>query len=287
MSLLYYDLNVISIGNNGNTLEELEVQGKDLEFEKALEENKKMQEAFIQGLARKFFQNFTLLILFSAEWEKTEERNMNKVKKKWNFLKNKLLHNRGIWQVEEGTSESIKYKIDKAEDFLRRRMRLKKDPKAAKKEYLNASAYQQRIKSQRANLSNVTSPNSHNRSGGMDFQGGFSDLDHGDTTALTPSIVSCLSDEVSPMVRKKSDEGLGFNEIPKEEVLATIKEKAFDYLNHKSASVETRGRKLCEKITLKGAVYGEIEITESKYIIFSPINSDRPDAPPYRFGALV
>ncbi len=53
MSLIYYDLNVISIGNNGTSPEELEVlQGKDIEFEKALEENKKMQEAFIQGLAR-------------------------------------------------------------------------------------------------------------------------------------------------------------------------------------------------------------------------------------------
>ena len=53
MSLIYYDLNVISIGNNGNNPEELEIQGKDLEFEKALQENKKMQEAFVQGLARK------------------------------------------------------------------------------------------------------------------------------------------------------------------------------------------------------------------------------------------
>lgn len=99
--------------------------------------------------------------------------------------------------------------------------------------------------------------------------------------------MSCLSDEVSPMIRKRSDEELKFNEIPKEEVLATIKEKAFDHLNPKAGNVEARGKKLCEKIALRGAVYGEIEIVDSKYIIFSPISTERPDTPPYRFGALV
>jgi len=55
----------------------------------------------------------------------------------------------------------------------------------------------------------------------------------------------------------------------------------------KTANTGTRWKKYCEKITLKGAVYGEIEITESKYIIFSPVTEERPDDPPYRFGALV
>ena len=83
------------------------------------------------------------------DWAQTESRNVNKITKKWNFHKKKLLQERGIWQVEESSSDRVRYKIDKAEDNYRRRMRLKKDIQAAQKEYINASEYQLRLKSSR------------------------------------------------------------------------------------------------------------------------------------------
>lgn len=92
------------------------------------------------------------------DWEQSEKRNMNKIKKKWNFHKKRLLQDRGIWQVGEPTPDIVRYKIDKAEDSLRRRMRLKIDIQAAKKEYLNATAYQLKLKSSKINMSNITSP---------------------------------------------------------------------------------------------------------------------------------
>jgi len=95
---------------------------------------------------------------FFVDWEQNEKRNTNKIKKKWNFHKKRLLQDRGIWQVGEPIPEIVRYKIDKAEDSLRRRMRLRIDIQAAKKEYLNATAYQLKLKSSKPTNSNMPSP---------------------------------------------------------------------------------------------------------------------------------
>ena len=85
----------------------------------------------------------------------------------------------------------------------------------------------------------------------------------------------------------KADENIGFSEIPKEEVLATIKEGAFCYLDSKPSTSVKGFKRQCEKISLKGAVYGQIEIIDSKYISFSPSIEERPDDNNFRLGALV
>lgn len=41
----------------------------------------------------------------------------------------------------------------------------------------------------------------------------------------------------------------------------------------------------CEKITVKGALWGKLEI-EDKYVIFSSIDGQRPNEGIYKFGAL-
>ena len=64
---------------------------------------------------------------------------------------------RGMWEIEEKTDGLERYKIDKAEDSLRRRMRLKRDYQAAFKEYLSVSAFQEKMKSKASMQSNNSS----------------------------------------------------------------------------------------------------------------------------------
>lgn len=55
---------------------------------------------------------------------------------------------------------------------------------------------------------------------------------------------------------------------------------------------KTKSRELtqtwnCEKIALKGVVYGDLKIVDSQYICFSSSQEERPDEPQYRLGALI
>ena len=75
-----------------------------------------------------------------SEWENTDRKNRIKIKKKWTDNHNRLTQDRGIWEIES-SDNVIKFKIDKAEDSLRRRMRLRKDHKAPFRQYLSATAF--------------------------------------------------------------------------------------------------------------------------------------------------
>jgi hypothetical protein len=99
-----------------------------------------------------------------------------------------------------------------------------------------------------------------------------------------------IEDSVPMTPRKKTQVSNNLPEflsIPKEEVLADIKERHIEIDSTKRKKKIVRWKHKCEKIALKGAVYGEIEITESKHIIFTPLDVERPEEPPYIFGALV
>jgi len=160
----------------------------------------------------------------------------------------------------------IRWKIDKAEDSLRRRMRLKRDYQASFKEYLSVSAFQEKQKRERK-MSNQSTTNT-----ALDASSdsGHTSLYHDD---LAPTPTS-KSESKQPLV-------LADFLIPKEEVLSEYKEK----MNERRRVIR-KWKKECEKIALKGAIYGDIEITESAFVIFTPSAAERPDDPPYRFGAL-
>ena len=259
------------------------------------------------------------------DWQQVEIKDTNKIKKKWHYHKKALQQDTGIWQIDEKLSEQIRYKIDKAEDSIRRRIRLKRDVQAEKKEYLSANAYQIRLKSSRNITATITAINNSVPSSpyhpnqrkyilyllslytycfirniykqiqgiGILQKGTLSDLSYDplDLSAVTPrsDLLNALEDSsllISPFL-KKNEEPVNFSDIPKEEALVTIKEGAFGYLEAKSRNIEKKWRRDCEKIALKGAVYGNIEIVESRYICFSPSQEERPNEPFYRFGALV
>ena len=95
------------------------------------------------------------------------------------------------------------------------------------------------------------------------------------------------TEDTLPPSPRRVEGTIGFSEIPKEEVLACIQEDAFSYLAPKEVASAPKWKNKCEKIALKGAVYGNIEITASKYIIFSPSKEERPNTNPYCFGAVV
>jgi len=202
----------------------------------------------------------------------------------------------------------MRYKIDKAEDYLRRRLRLKRDHHATNKEYLSVSAYHEKFKakfeqdlsesgklfSQR--LRQKTLQNGKELSP-IEFQNPDKTVSFIETSMIeTPSILEdrtfALEDSV---VKKEADkealekEEQEYLSIPKEEVLIDIKEPLIEHveIGITKKFVLEKWNKKCEKIALKGAVYGELEIIDSKYISFSPSDEVRSSEEPYCLGALV
>mmetsp|Transcript_30694 Transcript_30694/g.27884 ORF Transcript_30694/g.27884 Transcript_30694/m.27884 type:complete len:108 (+) Transcript_30694:79-402(+) len=91
------------------------------------------------------------------EWEEREKKNKIKILKKWDFLEKRMKKDRGMWEIEEKSDVIERFKIDKAEDSLRRRMRLKRDYQASFKEYLSVAAFQEKMKSKASMQSMLSS----------------------------------------------------------------------------------------------------------------------------------
>jgi hypothetical protein len=76
--------------------------------------------------------------------------------------------------------------------------------------------------------------------------------------------------------------------IPKDEVLTDINENFYGEGNRSQKNKFFKVFKIvCEKISLKGAVFGEIEIKNNSYITFTPSTKERPEDFPYILGSLV
>ena len=210
-----------------------------------------MKRSFEQGFRRKF-RDFIRLIL--QEWQKAEIAIFNKVKKKWIIDKNELQQEGGIWQTNENPSETTQNKIDETEDFLRRRIRLKKYNKMQEEEHSTFDLNQPRFK---PNKDSITM---------------FSDQNQNESHSTFTSMIST---------------GLGFNNINKEEMLSTIQEDTSYHLDGKSRILNVTFRAACERVSLKGTVYGYIEIVDAKKILFSPSLYERPADKSFPFGALV
>ena len=78
-----------------------------------------------------------------------------------------------------------------------------------------------------------------------------------------------------------------FLSIPKEEVLVDIVEKTIEIESSTKTKNITRWRCRCEKIALKGAVFGDIEISGNDSVLFVPTEDLRSEEIPYIYGALV
>ena len=231
---------------------------------------------------------------------------LTKVRKKWDFQRKKLLEDRGILQPEDNAQDNKRYKFDKAEDSLRRRIRLKRDLQAMNKEYLSVAKYQEKLKSMQAfsldiNTLMTMSPN-QGPAGRLRFASEAMELDIKQNRSHSTSItlefdlnattkLSCFASSTTQTPNKGDaldDEELEFRQISKEEVLADLKGRILELPSPpKKKTKKLNWKYPCEKITLKGAVYGRLEISENKYIAFSPSSEERSEAEPYCFGALV
>jgi hypothetical protein len=76
--------------------------------------------------------------------------------------------------------------------------------------------------------------------------------------------------------------------IPKDEVLTDINENFYGEGFRSNKNKLFKAFKItCEKISLKGAVFGDIEVKNNSYITFTPSSKERPDDFPYILGSLV
>lgn len=222
------------------------------------------------------------------------------IKKKWEFEKKKLEHDRGIWQPEETAQGVLRYKIDKAEDSLRRRMRLKRDYHADKKEYLSVAKYQEKLKAllsehpdiipgQDFSMSKLPSLEEYRKSRGIrreerktteeETEAENKDLP-GENNTQTKELIA------ENDIEEQKEEHEEFPQLTKKDVLTAINEDVIES-TPPSTPIIHKWKNLCEKITLKGAVYGELEIVQNEYLSFTPLKEERSDDPPYCFGALV
>jgi hypothetical protein len=217
-----------------------------------------------------------------AEYENLERKNINRIKKKWNFYHKRLTQDRGVWEIES-IDPKMRFKIDKAEDSLRRRMRLRRDQKADSRHYLSAAAFQELMKK-----------NSFKKNNQKTLEETLLDGSYTRPRAESSDSISVTSTKTEPLpyisTKPKLDDTLNNSRMSKNEFYLIPKddggvtEKITDSNLDKKKTY--RWRSECEKIALKGAVYGEIEINDT-HVIFTPSNDERPDDPPFKFGALV
>lgn len=135
MMKFYFDINTLYALENWDSKLESLIDSDD--FERNLKESREFREQYEQ----EYYHDKNI-------WEEKERFNKMKIQKKWNFHQKRLFQDRGIWQTDVDQNEIIRFKVDKAEDFCRRRLRLKRDFRASAKEYLNAQAYQEKIRKQ-------------------------------------------------------------------------------------------------------------------------------------------
>ena len=239
--------------------------------------------------------------------------------KLWKYLRRQLTEERGVWQIEKPNTGIVRYKYDKTEDCMRRRMRLKIDKHASKATYLTKDTFEE-IKYRKPELvagnENSTSPTLQldigTPSGNMLEQSTVFDASPGIT--FGQRTLTSLHGDASPILLGRTplsgiDAGVettrshnsartldpssiknteaGDEELKcltKEEVLRKARENEF-LLENNISTEEVKLKSKCERITIRGAIWGEVEVTEG-HVTFTPLKGDRPDLDEYQLGAL-
>lgn len=242
-----------------------------------------------------------------------------KTTKLWNYLRQQMVEERGVWQIEKPLVSSkttvIRYKYDKTEDCNRRRMRLKVDKRASEAVYLTKEAFEDlkyRKQSENAILCmqyEVNTPK-HNlldqsttselspdnsRVGGMSNQMHKKVFNYMNTNELMPlgglgltrAQSANINDVKNPHKVKEPGEKYVAEDlkgVSKEEVLKKNRENEFLLGSERSQKKISLHCK-CERITMRGAIWGDIELSEA-HLTFSPDKNERPDLDDFRLGSL-
>lgn len=193
-------------------------------------------------------------------------------------------------------------------------MRMRVDKHASKTQYFNKEAYEmERIRKNSGSVASDTVSIDSLNMQGLDTGTAKSNMYDGsdvsptgksfnnfssailtprtNTLALVRTQSSTLGKTGSPqyMERRKNtmiDEVIedDLKSIPREEIFKKTREN--DFLFEKDRNQEKLMlEEKCERITIRGAIWGKIELTES-HLTFSPLPGTRPDSADYQFGSI-
>ena len=260
------------------------------------------------------------MFLLQIENQRREELNRIKIANYWIKKKKQLTDERGVWQIEKRQAGLTRYKYGKIEDSIGRRMRLKIDKIASRLVYLTKDTFEEVMKSQRKPSTN--SPDFKMTSTLYDLSPKFQFLDQSvnfadftsSTVSMNPlSLVRQNSKTTNPASKspeshRKETSDFYVEDIKQEKVADGGRDDSFSDSDIRfqekenlikststgvdSASIPKKRREKtktfeCERITLKGAIWGEIEIPEREnYFIFRPLSGERPDTDLFELGAM-
>lgn len=253
------------------------------------------------------------------EHKRKEESDRNKIGRIWCQRKEQLVNERGVWEIEKKHTGLTRYKYDKTEDNCHRRMRLKIDKHASKATYLTKDAYEE-AKYKKASSNSEASINgslfdiSNPRTNFLSTSN-YSEFSpkHSETLNLSMRKLSSdtyFKDSLSSPIRLRkmtSDvshddrnntvihEEVKEDEIsesgsrrPTREATSTIKLSDDNdiYTDRKRKEKKEKSRKFfCERITVRGAIWGELELSENS-LTFIPSQQERPNQEKFAMGTL-
>lgn len=259
-----------------------------------------------------------MIIIIILEDFKKNENLLLKIKSLWLKTKRALIEERGVWQIETKHSSLIRYKYGKIEDEFHRRMRLLVDKQAAKIVYLSKDAFEKEkleakrilegdasetpMSRQSSHLSNftLTLQSTNLSSQGSTISSPLLSREPSNKLTQSPEIVT--ENGVSPtrFQRKAVTMNAGSN-YKSPQLLGEISESEEEELSLSGSEDEEIKVELsvpkftkknvankiykCERVTVKGAIWGELQITEN-YFIFRPLQEQRPEVEAYEFGAI-
>lgn len=286
-------------------MEALKNKGSD--YQKLAE----LRRAAIKG-KRKFTAFDGLPGLGIIENQRKEELLRLKITNYWTRKKKQLIDERGVWQIEKKEVGLTRYKFGKIEDIIHRRMRLKVDKKASEITYLSKDAYEETkalkktsndLKATAISTMILDSPTikytttlTNAEFGDLAYspESELSLLKQDSKLTISQSMALSVGKETSDLILEEKpgkfpeegneDSGSDDDQLSPErdetmkstDIIASMRKK-----KEKKASKTFK----CERITVRGAIWGEIEMSEN-YFIFRPLAGERPDEELYELGTM-
>lgn len=204
--------------------------------------------------------------------------------------------------MEKRETGLTRYKYGKTADHMHRRMRLRVDKKASEIVYLNKEAFEdakagKKFESRSPTTASIfDSPSTKSQSL---ISSTFGDpfivmpADHNSGQENVPIMRKETSDIPTDVDFDKYADDIQEDSESDSELKSPGKEETMKMGVSTVDSTGSRKKKdkkisktfQCERITVRGAIWGEIEMTE-KYFIFRPLPGERPDGEFYELGAL-
>lgn len=221
-----------------------------------------------------------------------------------------------MWQIEKRELGLTRYKYGKIADSLGRRMRLKVDKVASRTVYLNKDTFEEVRYNQKKltpNLSELkmtvattfydATPMPDQSMTNLDFStsmmGQVPSMNLGQETKTSQAsnsperhrkeTIDFYEERPEKLVEEVKEDSLSESDLKQTEPGNFSKTTSADATPSQKKRREKKDAKIfeCERITVRGAIWGEIEMSEKEnYFTFRPLPGERPEGELYELGTM-